>query len=139
MISLILQREIQDERASMGRLFTKNGDSEIHFLFTLENPWLANQPNISCIPAGDYVCRRVISPKYGETFEVTDVDGRTHILFHWGNYPSNTQGCILVGTSHAPEVPAVWNSRAAHAEFMDKFNGVDEFELTVLNPYEEAA
>lgn len=78
----------------------------------------------------------MISPKYGETFEITDVDGRTHILFHWGNYPSNTEGCVLLGTSRAADVPAVWSSKAAHAEFMEQLAGVEEFALTI---YEEAA
>jgi hypothetical protein len=78
----------------------------------------------------------VISPRYGETFEITLVPGRTHILFHWGNYPSNTEGCVLLGTSRAADVPAVWSSRAAHAEFMAATQGVDEFHLTI---YEEAA
>ena len=106
-------RDILDERVSMGRLFLYDEDGLVSVrLFTLENPWLDNAPNISCIPVGSYVCKRVISPKYGETFEITGVDGRTHILFHEGNYPSNTMGCVLLGLDRAPEVPAVWSSQA---------------------------
>jgi hypothetical protein len=132
-----LIRDVMDERVSMGKLFLYDEDGRVVSRHeTLENPWLDNAQDISCIPAGEYVCRRVVSPRYGETFEITLVPGRTHILFHWGNYPSNTEGCVLLGTSRAVDVPAVWSSRAAHAEFMTAVQGVDEFHLTI---YEEAA
>jgi hypothetical protein len=132
-----LIRDVMDDRVSLGKLFLYDEDGRVVQRHeTLENPWLDNVQTVSCIPAGEYICRRVISPRYGETFEITGVPGRTHILFHWGNYPSNTEGCVLLGTSRAVDVPAVWSSRAAHAEFMAAVQGVDEFHLTI---YEEAA
>ena len=70
---------------------------EEQFAVTLECPWKDNQVNTSCIPAGVYFCVRVQSPRFGDTFEITDVKGRTHILFHAGNIASNTRGCILIG------------------------------------------
>ena len=134
-IRVELTRDIQDDRASQGVLHIFDGDNVVLKLYTLENPWLDNQRNISCIPAGEYLCRRVISPTYGETFEIMDVEGRTHILFHWGNWVKNTDGCVLLG-QRDDEVPAVWNSKAAHTEFMEEFEGVDEFRLSII---EEAA
>nr|WP_321513145.1 DUF5675 family protein [uncultured Pseudodesulfovibrio sp.] len=132
-----LIRDVMDERVSMGKLFLYDEEGRVVLRHeTLENPWLDNARNISCIPAGEYVCRRVISPKYGETFEITFVPGRTHILFHWGNYPDNTEGCVLLGSSRAVDVPAVWSSKAAHAEFMETTRDVEEFTLSI---YEEAA
>lgn len=62
---------------------------------TLERPWLKNKVNVSCIPAGVYTIRPVKSPKFGSSFEVCDVVGRSHILIHKGNYVSETQGCIM--------------------------------------------
>lgn len=76
----------------------------IPFVVTLEEPWLNNQRGASCIPVGAYVCRRVISPKFGDTFEVTNVPGRSHILFHKGNTTDDTEGCILVGALFARAV-----------------------------------
>lgn len=128
-------RDIMDEHISLGRIFLYDGAGSLTGFDSLENPWLDNLPNVSCIPAGNYRCRRTTSSKYGETFEVVGVEGRTHILFHWGNYPSNTKGCVLLGKSRAVEVPAVWRSREAHAEFMRHLEGVDEFPLSI---YEEA-
>ena len=53
---------------------------------TLEEEWKDNARGLSCIPAGSYKCNRVVTPKHGETFEVSGVPGgRTAILFHSGN------------------------------------------------------
>jgi hypothetical protein len=66
---------------------------------TLERPWAGNTINISCIPVGSYLCRPINSGKFGATYEVTEVPGRTNILFHAGNSIEDTKGCILVGTN----------------------------------------
>lgn len=62
---------------------------------TMELPWLDNQPNISCIPAGIYRLKMVNSPKYGPCYKVFDVENRTDILIHKGNTINDTRGCIL--------------------------------------------
>ena len=67
--------------------------------FTLELPDLSNQKNISCIPAGDYVVNKDYSEKLGACFTIQDVEGRTYIRIHTGNYTRQIQGCILVGDS----------------------------------------
>ena len=64
---------------------------------TLEPADYGNQPNISNIPPGVYLCKKTKCQSYGETIHVTDVPGRTGILFHPGNTTENTKGCILVG------------------------------------------
>jgi hypothetical protein len=64
---------------------------------TAEDDWLNNLPRVSCIPAGTYRCHRVVSPKFGPTYQVMAVPGRDHILFHAGNVEENTEGCILLG------------------------------------------
>jgi hypothetical protein len=55
------------------------------FCVTLEPPDRLNAPHVSSIPAGQYLCRRVQSAKYGATFEIMDVPGRTLVRFHPGN------------------------------------------------------
>ena len=71
------------------------------FCVTLERPWLNNKPFVSCIPCGCYLMSRVKSDKYGWTYEVLDVEGRTLIRFHWGNWYTDSKGCVLVGQSYA--------------------------------------
>lgn len=100
---------------------------------TLELPWLNNEPQISCIPAGTYSCYRVKSPKFGETFVVTRVTGRAGILFHAGNSAKDTQGCILlgVGVETGGRKPCLLSSRAAMKTFMQMLEGVETFEITI--------
>ena len=112
-------------------------DKEVPICVILELPDINNKQDISCIPEGSYVCRRVDSPKYGDTFEITDVEGRSHILFHWGNWLHNTKGCQLTGEGFRKMSgkPAVTYSRRAFKTFMDYLKGEDEFALTIQNTY----
>ena len=106
-------------------------DDGVPFCVTVEN-------NDYIYPDGDYIIRRVNSPKYGETFEVTNVPGRTHILIHWGNWEENSLGCTILGESYDPlrkkdgEMKnGVAYSKKAFREFMDRMKGCDEALLRV--------
>lgn len=118
---------------------TKNGTCGVllsnghPFALTMENPWLENKTNISCIPAGVYICKRVQSPKFGNTFEVTNVAGRSHILFHKGNTKDDTHGCILVAEQfgYLNGKVAILSSKAGFNEFMTIMKDVDKFLLTI--------
>ena len=101
---------------------------------TLELPWLNNKPQISCIPAGKYVCRRLVSSKFGETFQVCDVPGRVGILFHAGNSaPRDTRGCILlgIGSEISGNNAYLLASRAAMKTFMQMLEDINTFELEI--------
>ena len=121
--------------------YTKHGtfgvllDKGIPFCVTLERPWLDNRRNVSCIPFGIYTCKRIISPKFGDTFEVLNVPGRSHILFHKGNLQEDTHGCILVGEYFDPlnNEPAILASGKAFQEFRARtarFEN-DKFQLVI--------
>lgn len=69
-----------------------------HFCYTLEDPWINNAPNISCIPEGQYFVKLLYSPHFGRPYpHILGVPGRSGILIHSGNTDSDTQGCVLVG------------------------------------------
>jgi len=68
---------------------------DVPFAVTLELPWRNNQQDISCIPAGNYYCR-----KFRQVFQVINVPGRKDILIHKGNLDIETKGCILVGEQY---------------------------------------
>lgn len=106
---------------------------QVPFALTLEQPWRDNQTDISCIPPAAYICRRIHSNKFGETFEVQGVDRRSHILFHRGNVLADTHGCILVGEEFAVDkgTPVIAASARAFTEFMAKLTGLDEFTLEI--------
>ena len=104
MINLLLIRDTFTENSTIGELFI-NGE---RFCDTLENPWLDNQRNISCIPEGEYPVRLRLA-RESATREylhllVQDVPNRDYILFHRGNFPKDTSGCILVGQGTQQDV-----------------------------------
>jgi hypothetical protein len=67
---------------------------------TLELPWKNNQPKFSCIPEGEYEYRIAKSPRLGtDVIWIDDVQGRTSIQIHTGNFTSQILGCILVGNA----------------------------------------
>ena len=104
LINLLLIRDTFSEKSTIGELFL-NGE---RICDTLENPWLDNQRNISCIPEGNYDVRLRL-PRESATREyihllVQDVPNRDWILFHRGNTAKDTRGCILVGLGTEQDV-----------------------------------
>lgn len=104
---------------------------------TLELRDLENRQNVSSIPRQQYDVARVVSPKFGETFEVLDVPGRSNVLFHAGNTAADTKGCILLGTSWGSVggQRAVLGSREAFGRLSASLAGQDRAHLTVLEQY----
>ena len=78
----ILERFAYHPEATLGKL-TINGE----VFYVAERPWRGNKKNISCVPIGEYICKKYQSRKFGETYQLSSVPGRTYILFHVGNYP----------------------------------------------------
>lgn len=108
-------------------------DGDLPFCLTLERLWLGNQKNISCFPGGDYVCKRIDSPKFGNTFEVTNIPDRTACLFHKGNLDDDSHGCVILGEQYETVLGSygVVSSGKAFEEFLDRTKDVDEFLLHV--------
>ncbi|MBC8412774.1 hypothetical protein H8E50_03775 [bacterium] len=111
---------------------------------TLEESWKNNLPNESCIPAGIYMCQRYYSKRFGSTFKVMDVPGRSDIVFHWGNTEVNTQGCVLIGDSYGAMMafdddenehqmqPAIIKSKYAFKKLIQKLHDKDELCLSII-------
>jgi len=137
MKTIVLKRLSSTEHGTFGVLLI----SGIPFAVTMERQWRDNQTGISCIPAGMYDCQRIVSPHFGETFEVMNVPGRSHILFHKGNIEDDSHGCILVGeqfeTLHG--VPAVLSSRHGYGQYLGYVAGDDAHKLKIINYFEGAS
>lgn len=106
----------------------------VPFAVALEPPWKDNRTNISCIPAGDYLCEIVQSPKYGRVYEIKNVPDRTHVLIHRLNLVKETQACVGVGEEFGilNGEPAILDSGKAFKELMDvKLYGVLKFWLSI--------
>ena len=110
-VNLLLIRDEFTDKSTLGKLFL-NGEM---FCQTLELPYLDNQRSISCIPEGEYKVRlRTAKESSSRDYLhllVQDVEGRSYILVHIGNFPKDTKGCILVGQSRQQD--RVNNSRLA--------------------------
>ena len=104
-------------------------------LFTLEPPDLLNRKGFSCIPAQQYICKRHQSIAFGWTFLITEVPDRSQIIFHWGNWKSNTEGCILLGTGIMEYKRGITNSKIAFKKFMDMMEGYNTIHLTIKEVY----
>ncbi len=130
-MNFALKRLTKDsEIPTFGVLFH---EGQIPFALTLERPWRNNEHGISCIPAGNYICKRVNSPKFGNTFQVMNVPGRDEILIHKGNIQEDSHGCILIGEQFGSlqEEPAVLAAKEGFAEFLRLTSAIDEFNLEI--------
>tara|TARA_R110002033_G_scaffold161573_4_gene198166 strand:+ start:223 stop:771 length:549 start_codon:yes stop_codon:yes gene_type:complete len=110
-VNLLIIRDTFTDVSTIGNLYL---DGE-WLCDTLENPYLNNQRNISCIPEGQYKVRlrtaRESATKDYLHLLVQDVPDRSLILFHSDNTAKDTRGCVLVGIG--TEQDFVKNSRLA--------------------------
>ena len=107
------------------------------FSVALEEYWRFNEPYISCIPTGMYICKRYSSEKHPNTFEVTNVEGRSFILFHVGNTNDNSSGCILLGSRYGVlnGKNAILDSSTVFEKFLNAMSGEDEFRLVIKESF----
>ena len=135
-LTLTLVRVGQSDRGTFGVLRYE----DVPFALTLELPWKDNAPNESCIPTGQYICRRTRSPKFGETFSVTSVPDRTNILFHKGNTIEDTAGCILVAEEFSGtfDHPTIVSSERGFSEFMALLTDTMAFTLKIVSVSKES-
>lgn len=103
-------------------------ESGSRLAFTLEHSYDC----VPKIPTGTFECVRGEHALHSgpiETFEVTGVAGHSGILFHYGNYNADSDGCILLGEGESAEM--VTESRQAFFAFIAKTTGLDSFTLVV--------
>jgi hypothetical protein len=98
--------------------------------------------NKSKTPDGTYTCRRGNHRLHSmthdfETFEIENVFGATGILFHWGNFNRDSEGCFLLGKeidqTPVKGIQMITESSHTFASFMEKMTGIDEFELEIVS------
>ena len=131
-IKLVLTHTRFCPEGIFGKLEKDNGE---HISYTLEHSY-DNKPKLA---NGTYTCVRGPHRLHGmtedfTTFEIKGVpefDGKpvSGVLFHWGNYQKDSEGCVLMGATETPTM--ITNSRTTFAGFMKWLDGVDSFELEV--------
>lgn len=121
-------------------LFTFDGEDH-PFMVTLEHAWLQRDGTFApIIPEGQYTCIRGIHDLHDgvqfTTFELTGVAGHSGLLFHAGNFNSDSEGCVLCGTEELTQANGenmITGSRAKFASWLAKLDGIDSFEVLVTN------
>lgn len=141
MISALLTRIKTSDSGTFGRLTVGS-----LVLATGELPDRGNAHGISSIPAGTYVCKRIISPKFGSVYEITGVPDRTHVLIHAGNfcgdrakgYKSDVEGCCILGQLIGKiEGQDAVTSSAGALRAWDAYCGDEEVRLTIVEEYSD--
>lgn len=112
---------------------------------TLEHAYDSGNGDGSYAPKlqpGEYTCVRGPHRLHGmtnsfETFEIEGVKGHDNILFHWGNYNKDSEGCVLLGRRIVPnpDAPAenmITSSKNTFQKFLDIVSGLDRFTLVVI-------
>ena len=127
---------IRLETSSKGTFGVLKINKEI-FCNTLEPPDKDNAKNISSIPAQQYDVARIMSPKYGETFQIIDIPDRDQVLFHAGNIVDHTKGCVILGQyiGKLKGDRAVLNSGNTFKEFMELMEGYNILHLTITEVF----
>lgn len=98
---MILNRLVRLDDRILGRLIVYSDLDVVGTFATLELPWRNNERNKSCIPSMYYTVSPRTSQKFGHHLIINGTTPRELILFHIGNFPKDTDGCILVGTDFA--------------------------------------
>lgn len=128
-MNLTLTRFKYGSTETVGRLVS---DTQGPIFWTIENPWLDNAPNISCIPEGLYYLERYDSPSHGaDTWQFINVPNRTFCQIHVANYASDVSGCIGLGVQVMSGMGGVSNSKDAMSQFTDMTAGLNSLKMTI--------
>ena len=129
--SILIIRDEFTDKSVLGKLYL-NGEFYGH---TLELTWKDNKKSVSCIPKGVYEARKRGGDESGkykyQHIEILDVPDRSLILIHVGNFPKNTKGCVLLGTTRAFNF--VGDSRKAFYKLMYDLQNFEELEVIIKN------
>ena len=130
-MTLDLVRKWFTDRSTIGELSV---DGEFQCFIeepTYRPPGEAKVPGRTAIPCGEYPVTITNSPRFSQLLgKPTDlplidpVPGFSGVRIHPGNLPSDTEGCLLPGMSHA--IDRVVDSRRAFVDLFAKLQGASE-------------
>lgn len=129
---VILSRTIMSEYGTFG-----TWELDRHpICVSVELPWKDNQHYVSCIPAGLYLCEKMVHIKHGLIWRLPNVPGRQGVLIHPGNTIKDLLGCIAPGRSFGMVngLPGVQNSELALESLRAQLG--DKFELEIRDVFQ---
>jgi hypothetical protein len=130
MIHFKVERKYLKAGYTIGNLFYKIDQDWIWLCNTMEPPVGTNQHG-EAIPTGFYKLIVNYSPKLETRApRLLNVPERTDILWHWGNYPKDTIGCLLVGVNS--DVGELHSSYVTFKQIMELLQANYQSEYEVL-------
>jgi Family of unknown function (DUF5675) len=108
---MVLQRQTQSQLCTMGEIQIGGAFSA----WTLERQGPQFVASYHRAPAGIYKVTLYPSQKFRRIMPLlNDVPGCSDCEIHWGNWPWNSHGCILIGTMKGDN--CLYNTREKFAE-----------------------
>lgn len=130
-MQLQLQRTIKTDKSTIGELFI----DRVFECFTLEDTERKFGVKVygeTAIPLGTYIVTIEFSPRFGRRVpHIKGVPGFSSILIHPGNTAVDTEGCLLVGKTHAPDF--IGQSRLAFEGLFRKLDGAKDISITIVD------
>ncbi len=130
-LKIRVERDVKTDSFTLGKMYI----NDVFLCYTLELPFRngANIRKTTAILPGTYgIDMDTVSPTYAsrgaksqylncgnKVPRLVGVPGRDGVLIHIGNYTSNTDGCILVGTYRNTSTGTVSNSVTAFWQMYD--------------------
>ena len=136
MFRIIVERSIFTDHQTIGKMYLER--NKIYLCDTLEDKYrdLTKEPKIfgqTCIPCGIYPVKNVFWPEFNITtprlLNVPQFDG---IRIHTGNYDSDTEGCVLVGTNSG-SILTPGTSLIAFNKLWSIVQYFDDYEIEIKN------
>lgn len=117
--NITITRTSENDKSVTGEVFV-NGIFACH---SLELPWKNNASYISSIPSGTYdaILRYDKADKW--RLQLLNVPGRSGIQLHVGNWPTQIEGCVLVGDQVYNYKNELRNSVQAYNRIKEQFYG----------------
>jgi hypothetical protein len=129
-MNLTVYRHLKGIRSTLGELWIDG----THFCYTLERPYetVEGAEAPFCIPAGVYPASISWMEDMGiDAPLLQKTEPRTGIFIHYGNYPKDTKGCVLVGSNQ--DVDYVGESRVTFGSLI-KVIGTNTFTVEIKDP-----
>lgn len=97
MLTVKLIRTYQD-KLTIGVFIVFDDNMPILSCLSLELPWRDNEPNVSCVPEGEYEIKYEYSNKFKRfLWELKGVPDRSEVKIHPANNVNELEGCIALG------------------------------------------
>ena len=126
-MKLQVKRTTLTDKSTIGELSIDGS----FFCYTLEDTVRAKKiPGETAIPTGTYKMSITWSPRFQKMLpELHNVPGFEGIRIHTGNYPRDTEGCLLLGFQKGAD--CIMASKAAFDELMKRLHGQPDVTISI--------